>query len=273
MEIKMNTQPVSQQEQSASATRSCRRPIMPGQKYGLLTVLESTQMRHRNSVMWKCICDCGKETYATSETLNKGTKRSCGCLRNQPHNYLDLTGKRYGSLTVLRKTDIRKNNFVVWECRCDCGNLYFATTQSLNAKGIRSCGCKNGPAYTDLTGQVFGDLTVRRIAGRNRKGRVLWQCECQCGNSIELTYQQLIQRKNLNCGCRKLVYSHDGYLNLIGQRFGAVTVIGPTAKRNNRSIVWECRCDCGNTIYLSTFNLKENPNRRCRCKTQQAIST
>lgn len=34
---------------------------------------------------------------------------------------IDLTGKRYGHLTVLKENGKRGNN-ILWLCRCDCGN-------------------------------------------------------------------------------------------------------------------------------------------------------
>lgn len=53
----------------------------------------------------------------------------------------DLTGRRFGRLTVLRATDKRYNNMVVWDCLCDCGKLTEATTHALMSGAKRSCGC------------------------------------------------------------------------------------------------------------------------------------
>lgn len=57
---------------------------------------------------------------------------------------IDLTGQRFGRLTVIRKTDQRQNQCVVWECLCDCGNVCFVSSDQLMRKGSgkkRSCGC------------------------------------------------------------------------------------------------------------------------------------
>lgn len=55
---------------------------------------------------------------------------------------IDLTGKRFGKLTILSKTDERSSNCsVLWKCKCDCGNLKFIATSSLKSGNIRSCGC------------------------------------------------------------------------------------------------------------------------------------
>lgn len=34
---------------------------------------------------WRCMCSCGKETYAKTYDLTHGTKKSCGHLRTE-HN-------------------------------------------------------------------------------------------------------------------------------------------------------------------------------------------
>ena len=38
---------------------------------------------------------------------------------------IDLTGQKFNKLTVIEKTDERKNRQVVWKCRCDCGNISY----------------------------------------------------------------------------------------------------------------------------------------------------
>ena len=32
---------------------------------------------------WLCVCDCGNEKVVRSASLNNGSVRSCGCLRNE----------------------------------------------------------------------------------------------------------------------------------------------------------------------------------------------
>ena len=52
----------------------------------------------------------------------------------------DLTGKKFGRLTVLRKIGKDDRSNVIWECQCDCGNKTNITTVRLN-RGTKSCGC------------------------------------------------------------------------------------------------------------------------------------
>ena len=40
-------------------------------------------MSGTRSCVWKCICDCGNITYVTSERLQNGNTKSCGCLKSK----------------------------------------------------------------------------------------------------------------------------------------------------------------------------------------------
>lgn len=54
--------------------------------------------------------------------------------------------------------------------------------------------------------------------------------------------------------------------NLVGQRFGRLTVIEkmpPPKKR--RGPYWKCRCDCGNEIITHQYNLKYGDTKSCGC--------
>jgi len=56
--------------------------------------------------------------------------------------FKSLQGKRYGRLTVLKATEHRtKQGAVMWECRCDCGNVVLVCTHSLKSGNTKSCGC------------------------------------------------------------------------------------------------------------------------------------
>lgn len=112
-----------------------------GQKYGNLTVIEKTDQRKYGGIVWRCICDCGNEVFKSQNELEKGHVTSCGCKRKLC-NLKDLTGKRFGWLIVLEKTEKRSSSReMVWKCRCDCGNITYVATKNLKSGGTRSCGC------------------------------------------------------------------------------------------------------------------------------------
>jgi len=55
----------------------------------------------------------------------------------------------------------------------------------------------------DLTGMVFGRLTAKLIAGRDKQGRFVWHCECDCGGKKDVASRHLVQGKIFSCGCLK----------------------------------------------------------------------
>lgn len=56
--------------------------------------------------------------------------------------------------------------------------------------------------------------------------------------------------------------------NIEGQRFGKLVAVRSTDKRKNGSVVWECKCDCGNTAYYSTIFLRSRA-QSCGCLRQE----
>lgn len=59
-------------------------------------------------------------------------------------SFKDLTGKRFGNLIVVKPTDKRKDDCVIWECKCDCGNTCYVSRKYLTPGYNRSCGCSKG---------------------------------------------------------------------------------------------------------------------------------
>ena len=56
----------------------------------------------------------------------------------------------------------------------------------------------------DLSGQVFGSLTViEKIAERSRRN-VVWRCRCECGNVAEIPATRLLTGNTLSCGCARV---------------------------------------------------------------------
>ena len=66
----------------------------------------------------------------------------------------DLTAKKFGRLTVIKKAGTAKDRHIMWECRCDCGEIAIVISKSLKNGDTQSCGCllkeliaKGGGAY------------------------------------------------------------------------------------------------------------------------------
>ncbi len=53
----------------------------------------------------------------------------------------------------------------------------------------------------DLTGEKYGRLIVVECTGRNKHGRPLWLCECECNNKIIVSSPRLLSGNTKSCGC------------------------------------------------------------------------
>lgn len=54
---------------------------------------------------------------------------------------IDLTGKKYGRLTVIKHIGKDKYNNAIWKCKCSCGNIITIRGATLRNGKAQSCGC------------------------------------------------------------------------------------------------------------------------------------
>jgi len=115
---------------------------LDGRRFGKLVVIHRVENyvkpNGKKESKWLCQCDCGKTTKVVSSHLKSGMTKSCGCLIGKAFN--DLTGKRFGSLTVTERSE-NMGKRTAWLCKCDCGNTCHAPAYRLNSGQMRSCGC------------------------------------------------------------------------------------------------------------------------------------
>ena len=121
---------------------------LKGKRYERLVALCSTSLRTSDRcVIWKCQCDCGKIVYVSAKSLKQGNTKSCGCLNTETRAALgkthkkDLTGQTFGKLTVLGDFGDRKDNAILWKCKCACGAIIYVKGISLKTGHTTSCGC------------------------------------------------------------------------------------------------------------------------------------
>ena len=55
----------------------------------------------------------------------------------------DLTGEKFGRLTVVKRVKNSKSGNIMWECKCECGNTKIVAGGHLKNGSIKSCGCLN----------------------------------------------------------------------------------------------------------------------------------
>lgn len=109
-----------------------------GDRHGNLTVT-----KHLSGNTWECKCDCGNVVAFYESRVKKAS--SCGCRIGFSKIKNDLSGKRFGRLTVTnigkdKKTKTGKR-VVHWDCVCDCGNTCTVSAAHLVTGHTKSCGC------------------------------------------------------------------------------------------------------------------------------------
>jgi hypothetical protein len=130
---------------------------LTGQKFGRLTVI--SYYKENNKTIWKCICDCGNMKNVSGGNLKSGDVKSCGCLRREILT-IDITGEKYGMLTVIKQNGHGKSGRIVWLCKCDCGNVVSVRGNDLRTGRTISCGCYKR-AITSITKTTHGDSGKR----------------------------------------------------------------------------------------------------------------
>lgn len=168
-----------------------------GEKYGKLTVVKKTRKNKNGKWFYSCICECGNTKEVLGESLRSGNTTSCGCVRTEmlksrakemgKNNLKDLTGKKFGRLTVLCCTDKRcNNNSAIWECMCDCGNKTLVKSSHLIDGRTKSCGCYNKENLQRIYNEEFVESTKlgalnQKIPKNNTSGAkgVYWETKTQ----------------------------------------------------------------------------------------------
>ncbi len=184
----------------------------------------------------------------------------------------DIVGKEFGRWTVQNRYVLNEKRERKWLCRCQCGNENWVVERSLKSGNSTSCGClRKEKAFDalakDISGQVFGELTVlRRSDVKAKNGGVSWICQCSCGNTYETAATLLITGKRTDCG-GKIHRKKTVVSDISGQKFGRLTALYATESRDKKgSVMWHCRCDCGKELEVSYNSLLYCSIKSCGCK-------
>lgn len=204
--------------------------------------------------------------------------------------FIDLTGQRFGTLTVIKRVENDIHNKAQWLCKCDCGAEKICLGTRLKRGITKNCGkpeCRPFAPREDLTGQKFNKLLVLELAQEETLKRrqenpnkkfLYWKCQCECGNIVYVHTADLKASKVKSCGClikeqgkkqmaymRKLA-AQKRLVDITGQKFGKLTVIARAPENTSyNKPQWICKCECGNTVTVAGHSLKEGYTQSCGC--------
>lgn len=112
----------------------------------------------------------------------------------------------------------------------------------------------------DLTGRVFGSLTVIGMAKPENRIEDRSTCTCMCthcGETKNIAAYKLIRGHLKSCGCRRglgWISNQPHFIDMTGEVVGRLTVIERVSKdepglspglKNANSSLWRCQCSCG----------------------------
>src|SRR5262249_45453901 len=153
-------------------------PIVPGMRFGRLTVIGPAEPSPAGNIRVECRCDCGEITQPHASSLRNGKTKSCGCLQKEiarERNIKDITRQKFGHLTALHPTGRNHREEIVWRLRCDCGNETLSTVKDLTNQHTRSCGCLKRDQLAQRSyrhgGATGGKLSSLYICWRSIKQR------------------------------------------------------------------------------------------------------
>lgn len=188
-------------------------------------------------------------------------------------NFIDIPiGTRFGHLVVLEHSDQKSSDGKrLWKCQCDCGTICYARSSDLRAQKKQTCGCRSWGNKTrlDLTGKVFGELTVlEKLPDKIEHGRryAMWRCKCNCGKEIQVSTSNLRSGNTKSCGCYgKSILGKSRFIDHTNERFGKLVAIKYHPGDKNHVGKWECKCDCGNIVNVKTYALVSENTQSCGC--------
>lgn len=130
--------------------------------------------------------------------------------------------------------------------------------------------------FNDLTGQIFGKLTVKNRADSkidsSGKQRTRWNCYCDCGNDNVVVLGDYLKRSDCpSCGCEAHKNRVEkNRMDSVGEKYGKLTIV---------DILWDekpakaiCKCDCGNDFIGTKADIISGHTQSCGCLQSEMAS-
>lgn len=152
-----------------------------GKRFGRLVALGPVGRAGGEKIVWRCRCDCGKETDVRAGDLCKGNTRSCGCLRRE----ITSSRRKTHGMTMSIIYDIWQN------AKTRCANPDAWNYANYGGRGIVVCRewMHDFQSFYDyvsgLPGYGEDGLQIDRINndGNYEPGNVMWSSRSeQCRN-------------------------------------------------------------------------------------------
>ena len=117
-----------------------------------------------------------------------------------------------------------------------------------------------------LPGTRIGSWTV--LEGRGKSGRyAAVECRCDCGTVRMVQVRKLLSGHSKSCGCSRKAVGSRVRKDISGRTFRELTALYATDQRDEKgTVVWHCRCSCGNELDLPYNVLVHGVQVSCGCQ-------
>lgn len=199
----------------------------------------------------------------------------CGKISSGQKKRKDLTGKKFGYLTITKMLyNYNNSNKTYCECKCDCGktniikNVYNLANKSSE---FTSCGCQRKNIakkyfYKDITKGRYGRLNVINTFWDNDASKEKCECKCDCGNFVICAKSDIMSGHTKSCGClqreRISKSNYKDWTNYISDSGGKA--IQPLYQNNKGQWIWEYECPLCHE-YFNALPAKVNSNHTTSC--------
>ncbi len=108
--------------------------------------------------------------------------------------FIDLTGQKFGRLTVIERAGSTKHGATKWLCKCECGKEKIVIGDELRKGNTTSCGC--------YAKEIAKETALKHIAGKNKThdmtGTLVYkewsEMKRRCYNSKDKSYSDYGKR-------------------------------------------------------------------------------
>lgn len=237
-------------------------------KIGVYTPIRPVD-KVKNKFVWEFKCDvCGSLTHILPEDLRRRKDPNiCRC-HSHSTKPTDLTGKKFGRLTVL--SQYRKDGVKYCRCECSCEKhtIKDIIATNLVRGATKSCGCLSSEKaherrFVSVIGQEINGFKIKDEhidIEAGYKHIVIGSC-IYCGKEFRSELSNLKKAKIHLCGCKEY------FINpLAGKQFGKWTVLADTYNEKHEHICL-CKCSCDNATerYVNYASLTKGLSKSCGC--------
>lgn len=187
----------------------------------------------------------------------------------------DDEGVVYNNLKIIQKVQPKitpKGDRVTRvEAEClYCGKVKEYTWSKIKSGHTKSCGCTSPGRQKNIQGLRHGKLVAIKSTGIKKGGSILWDLQCDCGNTHQLTVSQFTSGSSGSCGCMQY---QGNPLDLTGKKFNRLTGVKPVHINNSGQYVWEWLCDCGNSHITPATSVIQEHTKSCGCYAKEVAGS